>query len=83
MHDGSYLAELLLKQGYAVHGIKRRGRCLTTSRFDSLSQDPQESDPWLVLHYGDLTTITKLIRITQQEQPDEIFNPSLLWAFGG
>ena len=72
--DGSYLAELLLEKGYHVHGIKRRASSLTTTRIDHLYQDPHESDPRLVLHYGDLTDSTNLIRIVQQVQPDEIYN---------
>ena len=72
--DGSYLAELLLEKGYEVHGIKRRASSFNTSRVDHLYQDPHESDPKLVLHYGDLTDSTNLIRIIQQVQPDEIYN---------
>ncbi len=72
--DGSYLAELLLEKGYAVHGIKRRASSFNTSRIDHLYQDPHEEDPRLVLHYGDLTDSTNLIRIIQQVQPDEIYN---------
>ena len=72
--DGSYLAELLLEKGYHVHGIKRRASSFNTSRIDHLYQDPHESDPRLVLHYGDLTDSTNLIRIIQQVQPDEIYN---------
>ena len=72
--DGSYLAELLLEKGYAVHGIKRRASSFNTSRIDHLYQDPHEQDPRLVLHYGDLTDSTNLIRIIQQIQPDEIYN---------
>jgi GDPmannose 4,6-dehydratase len=72
--DGSYLAELLLEKGYAVHGIKRRASSFNTSRIDHLYQDPHEQDPRLVLHYGDLTDSTNLIRIIQQVQPDEIYN---------
>jgi len=72
--DGSYLAELLLEKGYVVHGIKRRASSLNTQRIDHLYQDPHESDPRLVLHYGDLTDSTNLIRIVQQVQPDEIYN---------
>ena len=67
--DGSYLAELLLEKGYQVHGIKRRSSSFNTSRIDHLYQDPHESDPRLVLHYGDLTDSTNLIRIIQQVQP--------------
>ena len=72
--DGSYLAELLLDKGYTVHGIKRRASSFNTARIDHLYQDPHESDPRLVLHYGDLTDSTNLIRIVQQVQPDEIYN---------
>jgi GDPmannose 4,6-dehydratase len=72
--DGSYLAELLLDKGYTVHGIKRRASSFNTARIDHLYQDPHESDPRLVLHYGDLTDSTNLIRIIQQVQPDEIYN---------
>jgi nucleoside-diphosphate-sugar epimerase len=60
--DGSYLAELLLEKGYVVHGIKRRASSFNTTRIDHLYQDPHESDPRLVLHYGDLTDSTNLIR---------------------
>ncbi len=72
--DGSYLAELLLEKGYVVHGIKRRASSFNTSRIDHLYQDPHEVNPRLVLHYGDLTDSTNLIRIIQQVQPDEIYN---------
>ncbi len=72
--DGSYLAELLLGKGYRVHGIKRRASSFNTSRIDHLYQDPHELDPRLVLHYGDLTDSTNLIRIVQEVQPDEIYN---------
>ena len=72
--DGSYLAELLLEKGYVVHGIKRRASSFNTERIDHLYQDPHESDPRLVLHYGDLTDSTNLIRIIQQVQPEEIYN---------
>jgi GDPmannose 4,6-dehydratase len=72
--DGSYLTELLLEKGYVVHGIKRRASSFNTDRIDHLSQDPHEQDPRLVLHYGDLTDSTNLIRIIQQVQPDEIYN---------
>ena len=72
--DGSYLAELLLKKGYIVHGIKRRSSSLNTERVDHLYQDPHVSDRNFVLHYGDLTDTTNLIRIIQQTQPDEIYN---------
>ena len=72
--DGSYLAELLLNKGYQVHGIKRRASSFNTDRIDHLYQDPHEGDPRLVLHYGDLTDSTNLIRIIQQVQPHEIYN---------
>ena len=72
--DGSYLAELLLNKGYQVHGIKRRASSFNTQRIDHLYQDPHESDPKLVLHYGDLTDSANLLRIVQQVQPDEIYN---------
>ena len=72
--DGSYLAELLLEKGYEVHGIKRRASSFNTSRIDHLYQDPHEESPQLVLHYGDLTDSSNLIRIIQQVQPDEIYN---------
>ena len=72
--DGSYLAELLLEKGYQVHGIKRRASSFNTTRIDHLYQDTHESDPRLILHYGDLTDSTNLIRIIQQVQPDEIYN---------
>jgi GDPmannose 4,6-dehydratase len=72
--DGAYLAMLLLKKGYQVHGIKRRSSLFNTDRIDHLYQDPHLSDRRLILHYGDLTDSTNLIRIIQQVQPDEIYN---------
>lgn len=72
--DGSYLAEFLLKKGYNVHGIKRRSSSFNTSRIDHLYQDPHEKDPRLILHYGDLTDSSNLIKIIQAIQPDEIYN---------
>ena len=72
--DGAYLAELLLKKGYEVHGIKRRSSLFNTDRIDHLYQDPHVADQRLVLHYGDLSDSTNLIRIVQQVQPDEIYN---------
>ena len=72
--DGAYLADLLLKKGYEVHGIKRRSSLFNTDRIDHLYQDPHESHLRLVLHYGDLSDSTNLIRIIQQVQPDEIYN---------
>lgn len=72
--DGAYLAELLLKKNYIVHGIKRRSSLFNTDRIDHLYQDPHVDNRKLVLHYGDLTDSTNLIRIIQQVQPDEIYN---------
>jgi GDPmannose 4,6-dehydratase len=72
--DGAYLAEFLLQKGYEVHGIKRRTSLLNTQRIDHLYQDPHEKNVKLVLHYGDLTDSTNIIRIMQQVQPDEIYN---------
>lgn len=72
--DGAYLAELLLDKGYKVHGIKRRSSLFNTQRVDHLYQDPHEKDLRFVLHYGDLTDATNLIRIIQEVQPDEIYN---------
>ena len=72
--DGAYLAELLLAKGYVVHGVKRRSSSFNTDRIDHLYQDPHVDDQRLVLHYGDLTDSTNLIRIIQQVQPDEIYN---------
>ena len=72
--DGSYLAEFLLAKGYNVHGIKRRSSSFNTSRIDHLYQDPHEQDTRLVLHYGDLTDSSNLIKIIQDIQPDEIYN---------
>lgn len=72
--DGAYLADLLLSKGYEVHGIKRRASLINTDRVDHLYQDPHESNPRFILHYGDLTDATNLIRIVQEVQPDEIYN---------
>ncbi len=72
--DGSYLAELLLQKGYEVHGIKRRASLFNTNRIDHLYQDPHEEKPRFILHYGDMTDSSSLIRIIQQVQPDEIYN---------
>tara|TARA_A100001388_G_scaffold94742_1_gene68723 strand:- start:1127 stop:2194 length:1068 start_codon:yes stop_codon:yes gene_type:complete len=72
--DGSYLAEFLLEKGYEVHGIKRRSSSFNTSRIDHLYQDPHEKEQKFVLHHGDLTDSSNLIRIIQQIQPDEIYN---------
>lgn len=72
--DGAYLAELLLSKNYVVHGIKRRSSLFNTDRIDHLYQDKHENQPKLILHYGDLTDSTNLIRIIQEVQPDEIYN---------
>ncbi len=72
--DGAYLAEFLLKKGYVVHGIKRRSSLFNTDRIDHLYRDPHVDDRKFILHYGDLTDSTNLIRIVQQVQPDEIYN---------
>ncbi len=72
--DGAYLVKLLLDKGYEVHGIKRRSSLINTERIDALYQDPHEEHVRFVLHYGDLTDSTNLIRIVQQVQPDEIYN---------
>ncbi|MBU9296704.1 GDP-mannose 4,6-dehydratase [Burkholderia multivorans] len=72
--DGSYLAELLLNKGYQVHGIKRRSSLFNTDRIDHLYQDPHVSDARFVLHHGDLSDSTSLVRIIQRVQPDEIYN---------
>ena len=72
--DGAYLAELLLEKGYEVHGIKRRTSLFNTDRIDHLYQDPHEPEQRFVLHHGDMTDSSSLIRIIQQVQPDEIYN---------
>lgn len=72
--DGSYLAELLLRKDYEVHGIKRRASSFNTDRIDHIYQDPHEENVRLVLHYGDMTDATNLIRVIQEVQPDEIYN---------
>ncbi len=72
--DGAYLAEFLLNKGYIVHGVKRRASLFNTDRIDHLYQDPHVDNKNFVLHYGDLTDSTNLIRIIQQTQPDEIYN---------
>lgn len=72
--DGAYLAEFLLAKGYVVHGIKRRASLFNTDRIDHLYQDPHTTGRRLILHYGDLTDSSNLIRIIQQVQPDEIYN---------
>jgi GDPmannose 4,6-dehydratase len=72
--DGAYLAEFLLEKGYEVHGIKRRSSLFNTDRIDHLYQDPHQSDRRFVLHYGDMSDSTNLIRVVQEVQPDEIYN---------
>lgn len=72
--DGAYLCELLLEKGYIVHGLKRRSSSFNTGRIESLYQDPHVRDPRFILHYGDMTDSTNLIRIVQHSQPDEIYN---------
>jgi GDPmannose 4,6-dehydratase len=72
--DGAYLSELLLSKGYEVHGIKRRSSSFNTGRIEHLYQDPHINDPRFVLHYGDMTDATNLIRIVQETQPDELYN---------
>lgn len=72
--DGAYLAELLLKKGYIVHGIKRRSSLFNTDRIDHLYEDPHVNNRHFILHYGDLTDSANLIRIIQDVQPDEIYN---------
>ena len=72
--DGAYLARLLLAKGYEVHGVKRRSSSFNTGRIEDIYQDPHAPDPKLILHYGDMTDATNLIRIMQEVQPDEIYN---------
>ena len=72
--DGAYLSEFLLKKGYEVHGLKRRASLFNTDRVDHLYQDPHEKDLKFILHYGDMTDSTNLIRLIQEIQPDEIYN---------
>ena len=72
--DGAYLSKLLLDKGYIVHGIKRRSSSFNTGRVDHLYQDPHEQDTNFILHYGDMTDATNLIRLVQETQPDKIYN---------
>ena len=72
--DGAYLSEFLLKKGYKVHGLKRRSSLFNTDRIDHLYQDPHVDNANFMLHYGDMTDSTNLIRIIQEVQPDEIYN---------
>ncbi|MBT1442998.1 GDP-mannose 4,6-dehydratase [Shewanella sp. JM162201] len=72
--DGSYLAEFLLEKGYEVHGIKRRASLFNTQRVDHIYQDRHEDNPNFILHYGDLTDTSNLVRLMQQIRPDEVYN---------
>ncbi|KMO32241.1 GDP-mannose 4,6-dehydratase [Methylobacterium variabile] len=72
--DGAYLSELLISKGYTVHGIKRRSSSFNTGRIEHLYEDPHVDNPKFILHYGDMTDSTNLIRIVQETQPDEIYN---------
>ena len=72
--DGAYLSRLLLAKGYVVHGIKRRSSSFNTGRIEDIYQDPHVEDPRLILHYGDMTDSTNLIRIMQEAQPTEVYN---------
>ena len=81
--DGSYLAEFLLAKGYEVHGVKRRSSLFNTDRIDHLYQDPHDRDRRFVLHYGDMTDTSSLVRIIQAVQPDEIYNLAAQSHVGG
>ena len=72
--DGAYLSEFLLKKGYEVHGIKRRSSLFNTGRIDHIYEDPHIDNRRFILHYGDLSDSTNIIRIVQEVQPDEIYN---------
>jgi GDPmannose 4,6-dehydratase len=72
--DSAYLAEFLIEKGYEVHGIKRRSSLFNTDRIDHLYQDPHQAERNFILHYGDMTDSSSLIRIIQQVQPDEVYN---------
>jgi GDPmannose 4,6-dehydratase len=72
--DGAYLADMLLKKGYEVHGIKRRSSSFNTSRIDHIYEDPHNPDPRFFLHYGDMTDSSSLIHIVEKVQPDEVYN---------
>ena len=72
--DGSYLVEFLLKKNYEVHGIKRRSSSFNTQRVDHLYEDPHKEDASFIMHYGDLTDSTNLIRLIKEITPDEIYN---------
>src|SRR3990167_11561553 len=72
--DGAYLAEFLIRRGYVVHGVRRRTSLFNTARIDHLYEDPHEHAGKLVLHYGDMTDESSLLRIVEQAQPDEVYN---------
>src|SRR5438132_11816036 len=72
--DGAYLAEFLLHKGYEVHGLRRRTSLFNTARIDHLYKDPHEKDARLILHHGDMTDASSLIRILQIVRPDEVYN---------
>src|SRR5262249_43479147 len=72
--DGAYLADLLLAKGYAVHGLRRRSSSFNTGRVEDIYQDPHEANLRFLMHYGDMTDATNLIRIVQEVQPTEIYN---------
>lgn len=72
--DGAYLAEYLIQKGYVVHGIRRRSSSFNSARIDHLYKDPHEKDSGLILHYGDMTDSSSLVRIVQEVQPDEVYN---------
>ena len=72
--DGAYLSEFLLEKGYVVHGVKRRTSQFNTDRIDHLYQDPHEANRNFILHYGDMTDSTAIIRLIQEIKPDEIYN---------
>lgn len=72
--DGAYLADFLLRKGYIVHGLKRRSSLFNTTRIDHLYQDPHIENRNFILHYGDMTDSSNIIRIIQEVQPDEIYN---------
>jgi GDPmannose 4,6-dehydratase len=72
--DGAYLADFLLEKGYRVHGIRRRSSSFNTARVEHIYQDPHEKNVRFLMHYGDVTDATNLIRVVQETQPDEIYN---------
>ena len=72
--DGAYLAEFLLQKGYEVHGIKRRASLFNTDRIDHLYEDPHANRRHFILHYGDLSDSSNLVRIMQEVKPDEVYN---------